>query len=96
MKNKKLYKIIIPIFIAIILIIIILFKLFTSYSFTLYLNWGVKIPLSIDYSITYEKDSGESFHGDGVFYDVLSYENEKAYQIFSTGQQRHHLAKTTK
>lgn len=82
MKNKKLYKIIIPIFIAIILIIIILFKLFTSYSFTLYLNCGVKIPLSIDYSITYEKDSGESFHGDGVFYDVLSYENEKSISDF--------------
>ena len=82
MKNKKLYKIIIPIFIAIILIIIILFKLFTSYSFTLYLNCGVKIPLSIDYSITYEKDSGESFHGDGVFYDVLSKKKKKSISDF--------------
>ena len=82
MKNKKIYKIIIPIFIAIILIIIILFKLFTSYFFTLYLNLGVKIPLSIDYSITYEKDSGKSFHGDGVFYDILSYGNEKSISDF--------------
>lgn len=90
MKNKNIVKLLIPIFMVIILVFLMFFKLFTSYSFGLYLNWGIKIPFGIDYSIIYDKDSGESFHGDGIFYNVLSYENEKNISDFLKWTKKEH------
>ena len=39
-------------------------------------NWGLDVPQNASIAKLYEKDSGSSFHGDGVRYYVYSYENE--------------------
>ena len=50
--------------------------LLPSYSSTLEANWGISLPWKARLSEIYEKDSGTSFHGDGVRYHIFSYKYE--------------------
>lgn len=49
-----------------------------SYAETLKANWNFMIPSG--YTILYETDTGASFHGDGVRYDVLEYGDDSALE----------------
>ena len=49
-----------------------------SFAETLKANWDLTIPSG--YTILYETDTGASFHGDGVRYDVLEYEDDSALE----------------
>lgn len=51
-------------------------KLLPSYSSTLEANWGISLPWKARLTEIYEKDSGSSFHGDGIRYHVFSYKYE--------------------
>ena len=66
--------------IAVILIVILtgigILKLFPSYASTIKSNWNISLPIKAVLTETYEKDSGASFHGDGVRYHVFSYKYE--------------------
>ena len=66
--------------IAAILIVILtgigILKLFPSYASTIKSNWDVSLPIKAVLTETYEKDSGASFHGDGIQYHVFSYKYE--------------------
>ena len=75
MKNKK-----IVIILAIALIVTAVFSRlgyawnhFNDYSTTLNANWGFTLPSKSHYSEVYSKDSGASFHGDGIRYHIFSY-----------------------
>lgn len=48
-----------------------------SYSPILKINWGFPLPSKAHFSEIYSKDSGASFHGDGVRYHILSYEDHE-------------------
>lgn len=48
----------------------------SDYSRVLDANWGISLPFKALYSEIYEKDSGASFHGDGIRYHVFSYRYE--------------------
>ena len=66
--------------IAVILIVILtgigILKLFPSNASTIKSNWDISFPIKAVLTETYEKDSGASFHGDGVRYHVFSYKYE--------------------
>ena len=66
--------------IAVILIVILtgigILKLFPSYASTIKSNWDISLPIKAVLTETYEKDSGASFHGDGIRYHVFSYKYE--------------------
>lgn len=66
--------------IATVLIVILtgigILKLFPSYASVIKSNWGISLPIKAVLTETYEKDSGASFHGDGVRYHVFSYKYE--------------------
>ena len=66
--------------IAVILIVILtgigILKLFPSYASTIKSNWDISLPIKAVLTETYEKESGASFHGDGVRYHVFSYKYE--------------------
>ena len=47
-----------------------------SYSRIIESNWGITLPWKARLTEIYEKDSGASFHGDGVRYHVFSYKYE--------------------
>ncbi len=49
-----------------------------DYSKILKANWGFSIPSESRYSEIYSKDSGMSFHGDGIRYHIFSYKKEEA------------------
>ena len=51
-------------------------KLFPSYVSVIKSNWDISLPIKAVLTETYEKDSGASFHGDGVRYHVFSYKYE--------------------
>ena len=51
-------------------------KLFPSYASIIKSNWDISLPIKAVLTETYEKDSGASFHGDGVRYHVFSYKYE--------------------
>lgn len=51
-------------------------KLFPSYASTIKSNWDISLPIKAVLTETYEKDSGSSFHGDGVRYHIFSYKYE--------------------
>ena len=51
-------------------------RLFPSYASTIKSNWDISLPIKAVLTETYEKDSGASFHGDGVRYHVFSYKYE--------------------
>ena len=58
------------------IIILCISKLFPSYSFVIKSNWDIDLPIKAVLTETYEKDSGTSFHGDGVRYHIFSYKYE--------------------
>lgn len=47
-----------------------------SYSSVMKTNWGISLPIKALWKEIYEKDTGASFHGDGIRYHVFSYEYE--------------------
>ena len=47
-----------------------------SYSSVMKKNWGISLPTKALCKEIYEKDTGASFHGDGIRYHVFSYEYE--------------------
>ena len=49
-------------------------RILSSYSLILRLNWGISIPFLARPAPCYEKDSGPSFLGDGIRYHVFSYQ----------------------
>ncbi len=51
-------------------------KVLSDYSLALEANWGFSLPFKARYQLIYEKDSGPSFHGDGIRYHVYSYRYE--------------------
>lgn len=48
----------------------------TDYNTILKANWGISIPYAARYREIYDKDSGSSFHADGVRYHIFSYKNQ--------------------
>lgn len=52
-----------------------MWKHFTNYNTTLEANWEISIPSKAHYSEIYSKDSGSSFHGDGIRYHIFSYKD---------------------
>lgn len=54
-----------------------LYKEMDDYTNIIRLNRWVKIPEEANYKEIYSKNSGSSFHGDGLRYHVYSYENEE-------------------
>lgn len=63
-------------------IIIGISKYFDNYSFIINENWNIKIPRN--FIETYKKDSGPSFHGDGLRYHIFKYDrSEKIDDIVS-------------
>ena len=62
-------------FIILIAVLSIL-RLFPSYASTIKSNWDISLPIKAVLTETYEKDSGSSFHGDGVRYHIFSYKYE--------------------
>ena len=51
-------------------------SVFSDYSRVIELNWGITLPWKARLTEIYNKDSGASFHGDGVRYHVYSYKYE--------------------
>ena len=72
--KKKIFPAIVIFIIAI--IALSLFRLFPSYAHIIKSNWDISLPIKAVLTETYEKDSGDSFHGDGVRYHVFSYKHE--------------------
>lgn len=75
MKRRKV--LIIAGLIVFILILIYMWDMKIGYSSILKSNWGISLPLKSNYREIYYKDSGASFHGDGIRYHIFSYENEE-------------------
>lgn len=79
------------VFISVIIIAIAIFiglgyawNHFNDYSATLNANWGFALPSKSHYSEVYSKDSGASFHGDGIRYHIFSYkETEPISKMFN-------------
>ena len=61
---------------AVVVTIGIVWSVFSDYSWAIKLNWGISLPWKAGLTKIYERDSGPSFHGDGVCYHVYSYEYE--------------------
>ena len=59
-----------------VVVISIGWRLFFDYSRVIEINWGITLPWKARLTEIYEKDSGPSFHGDGVRYHVYSYKYE--------------------
>lgn len=47
-----------------------------SYSAAIEANWGISLPWQAKMQEVYAKDTGASFHGDGLRYHVFEYEHE--------------------
>lgn len=75
MKNKKVISIILICIIVLSVGILLMRKHLTDYNTTLKANWEISIPSKARYSEIYEKDSGPSFHGDGIRYHIFSYKD---------------------
>ena len=60
----------------ILIAVLSIFRLFPSYASTIKSNWDISLPIKAVLTETYEKDSGASFHGDGVRYRIFSYKYE--------------------
>ena len=90
MKNRALA-------IAAILIVILtgigILKLFPSYASTIKSNWNISLPIKAVLTETYEKDSGASFHGDGVRYHVFSYKYEDYIDLMFAWTPNEHKTK---
>ena len=77
MKNKKriLFAIAVVIIIVLGAIMFFIWQHLTDYNTSLEANWKVSIPSKSHYSEIYSKDSGQSFHGDGIRYHIFSYKD---------------------
>ena len=74
MKQKR---ILFPVFACILIVAgCIGWNVLTDYARVLNANWGIFLPFKALCSEVYEKDSGASFHGDGIRYHVFSYKYE--------------------
>lgn len=76
MKRKK--RIVTIILICIIVLGVSMFymwKHFTNYNTTLEANWKISIPSKAQFTEIYKKDSGSTFHGDGIRYHVFTYKD---------------------
>lgn len=47
-----------------------------SYASVLEANWGIKLPVKALCKEVFDKDTGPSFHGDGIRYHVFSHRYE--------------------
>lgn len=78
MKDKR--KVILSIvFLCVVVLGIVMvgvWKHFTDYNTTLQANWGISLPSKAHYSEIYSKDSGASFHGDGIRCHIFSYKDQ--------------------
>ncbi len=72
-KNKVIISVISIVVIAIIIGLSCIWNHMSDYSTTLNANWGFGLPSKSHYSEVYSKDSGASFHGDGIRYHIFSY-----------------------
>jgi len=77
MKSKKrnILSIVLVIIIVLSAIMFFMWKHLANYNTTLEANWEISIPFKASYSETYSKDSGPSFHGDGIRYHIFSYKD---------------------
>ena len=67
-------KAVLTVTILMVLIVVVgITRLFPSYASTIKSNWDISLPIKAVLTETYEKDSGASFHGDGIRYHVFSY-----------------------
>lgn len=48
-----------------------------SYTSVLETNWRISLPYEANIKAIYEKDSGASFHGDGIRYHIFEYRQEE-------------------
>lgn len=81
MKKKK---IITTLLIGIVILATIAWNKFSDYSIILKMNWNFELPSDSHYSEIYSRDSGPSFHGDGIRYHIFSYkEKEPINDIFT-------------
>ena len=72
-KTKMAASIISIVIIAVIIGLFCVWNYLSDYSTTLNANWGFELPSKSHYSEVYSKDSGVSFHGDGIRYHIFSY-----------------------
>lgn len=75
MKNKKILSIVLVCIIVLSVGMLLMWKHHTNYNTTLEANWEISIPSKARYSEIYSKDSGPSFHGDGIRYHIFSYKD---------------------
>ena len=76
MKSKK--RIVTIVLICIIVLggsMFYIWKHFTNYNTALKANWEISIPYQAQFTEIYKKDSGSSFHGDGIRYHVFTYKD---------------------
>lgn len=76
MKSKK--RIVTIVLICIIVLGVSMFymwKHFTNYNTALKANWEISIPYQAQFTEIYKKDSGSTFHGDGIRYHVFTYKD---------------------
>ena len=52
-----------------------------KYADVLRANWGLVLPENAGLALVYEKDSGESFHGDGVRFSVQTDPDSEPVEI---------------
>ena len=76
MKSKKVKKWLLAAAAIVVAGLVIVSGIVPSYSRALEANWGISLPWQARMQEVYEKDSGPSFHGDGVRYHVFSYKYE--------------------
>lgn len=72
MTALKKRKLLIAVVVLLVLAVVGVSKLLSSYSFTMEANWGIWLPWKARLTEIYQKDSGAGFHGDGVRYHVFS------------------------
>lgn len=76
MSARKKRIIIIVLICVVLLLSIIGWQVMNDYSRVLMANWGFELPAHARCRELYTKDSGPSFHGDGIRYHVFSYQYE--------------------
>ena len=76
-KTKIVISIISIVIIAVIIGLVCVWNHLSDYSTVLNANWGFELPSKSHYTEVYSKDSGASFHGDGIRYHIFSYEEDE-------------------
>ncbi|EJW89449.1 hypothetical protein, secreted, partial [gut metagenome] len=72
-KKRSILSIVLVITIVLSAIMFFSWKHLTNYNTMLEVNWEISIPSKSSYSEIYSKDSGSSFHGDGIRYHIFLY-----------------------